>query len=473
MSKVDIFDPSLEDDEFDLEEGHLSLTEEILDPEQNPSFKVEFITGIAGTGKTFLLKKRIEDGEPGILAATTGIAAVNLGTVTINSLLKYYNTQSLIDKYVQGWLNKELLKIAKHYRWIAIDEVSMMDGIQLDIIYKALLKVNQQLPKSRPLGLIISGDFLQLPPIKASWAFEAECWPVFARHTLRLEKVWRQNNPQFLEALNYLRAGDGRRGVRALLKAGVKFSPSLDPNFVGTTIMAKNSAVSNFNEARLLKLKAPVILVNSYRWGKRPGEWEKLIPTVLRLKTTALVMILANDSPDFTYANGDLGHIEKYDEERKEFHIKLLRNGEIVIIGLLKRNNHSFDPPEQGKTEEDYEEYSDWITVVNDDGEQIRVPNKVASPWNEPYYDPEENKFVIGACKFFPIRLAYATTTHKSQSLTLDRVQIDIRQKFFESPGMVYVAMSRARTPEGLRIVGTMETVANRTQAASEVVRWL
>ena len=473
MPKVDIFNPSLEDDEFDLEEGHLSIDEEILDPEQNPTFKVEFITGIAGTGKTFLLKKRIEDGEPGILAATTGIAAVNLGTMTINSLLKYYNTQSLIDKYVLGWLNKELLKIAKNYRWIAIDEVSMMDGIQLDIIYKALLKVNQQLPKSRPLGLVISGDFLQLSPIKASWAFEAECWPVFARHTTRLEKVWRQKNPQFLEALSYLRAGDGRRGVRALQKAGVKFSPALDPNFDGTTIMAKNLAVSNFNDARLLKLTAPKILVKSYRWGKRPGEWERLIPTVLKLKTNALVMILANDSPDFTYANGDLGHIIKYDEEGKKFHIKLLRNGETVVIGFLKRDNYSLDPPEQGKTEEDYEHYSSWITIVNEEGEQTRIPNKVASPWNDPYYDPEENKFVIGACKFFPIRLAYASTCHKVQGLTLDKVQIDFRQRFFENPGMVYVAISRARTPEGLRVVGTMETVAGRTQAAPEVVEWL
>jgi ATP-dependent exoDNAse (exonuclease V) alpha subunit len=43
---------------------------------------------------------------------------------------------------------------------------------------------------------------------------------------------------------------------------------------------------------------------------------------------------------------------------------------------------------------------------------------------------------------------------HKSQGLSLDRVQIDATQAFFGFPGMAYVAISRARTPENLFIVG-------------------
>jgi hypothetical protein len=54
----------------------------------------------------------------------------------------------------------------------------------------------------------------------------------------------------------------------------------------------------------------------------------------------------------------------------------------------------------------------------------------------------------------------------------LDYVQLDIRDSFYRSPGMVYVALSRVRNPDGLRIVGNAGTLQSRINLDPRVRRW-
>jgi len=135
-------------------------------PEENlPSLpSAEFITGEAGTGKTWLVKERARRYPGHVLCATTGIAAVNLGegVTTINSLLKYFDTASLRDSWTQGNLERIVMGLARSgVRQIVLDEVSMLDGEQLTIITATIDSVNERLVAAgeATIGLTLTGDY--------------------------------------------------------------------------------------------------------------------------------------------------------------------------------------------------------------------------------------------------------------------------------------------------------------------------
>jgi ATP-dependent exoDNAse (exonuclease V) alpha subunit len=86
---------------------------------------------------------------------------------------------------------------------------------------------------------------------------------------------------------------------------------------------------------------------------------------------------------------------------------------------------------------------------------------------------PDKRRYVEGQVEMWPVRLAYASTIHKSQGLSLDRAQVDIRDHFFASPAMAYVALSRCRTLAGLRIVGQRERFVKNCNVDVRVRPWL
>jgi hypothetical protein len=86
----------------------------------------------------------------------------------------------------------------------------------------------------------------------------------------------------------------------------------------------------------------------------------------------------------------------------------------------------------------------------------------------------EDGKWEIaGWISYMPLRVAYASTIHKSQGLSLDRVQVNIRDAFFKTGGMLYVGLSRARTAEGLRLVGSAAAFVERCATDPRVKEYL
>ncbi len=431
-----------------------------------------YLTGTAGTGKTTIARQWTSDPRA-VLCATTGIAAVNLGeATTINALLSYFDTKSLEDQYIGGFLSMKLRKLYRAgVRRLVLDEVSMMDANQLTIITKAMKEasgegyvlgdddseISEDDDNADPLGMILVGDFCQLAPVKAPFAFTSPAWEYYEASTCRLETIHRQNDHDFKQALQAVRREDA---AAALQYFAPRLACETQSNFVGTTILAKNAAVGRFNDLRMSQLTTPMVRFPSRRAGKLRPEWgnkskpkhEWGIPETLQLKEGALVMLLANkrypaDPGEvelrFEYVNGDLGTF--LGDDRGQAVVELQRTGRTVHIDWVRRT--STIPLEPGRRKE-----------LKAGDQQHLVDGKHE---------------IVGEVVYMPLRLAYASTVHKSQGLTLDHVQINLRDHFFTTPGMLYVALSRCKTAEGLRVVGTPQTFADRVRVDPQVRAWL
>lgn len=419
---------------------------------------VFLLTGKAGSGKTTLIRKMIEeDQQYGILAATTGIAAVNLGAgiTTINSLLKFTTLENL--KYLhargKGILGALRALRAKDYRWLIIDEVSMMSKDLLDIIITSLDAANKS-PKTRPpLGLMLVGDFAQLPPINNPWVFESEHWKRFDNNILKLTESYRQSSPEFIDALNSIRVGNKLGGFK-LRDAGCSFASKIDIDYEGCMLFSTNEAANNFNSSKLSKLDTEEEQLTPSWWTtlvSDRGEYivpadNKEISKPVLVKEGSLVMILSNDTNNgFRYANGDMGYVMGFGSN--SVYVQLIRNMDTVEIFPVKRK-HLID-------KNNYMQLSDKVSTNGPDVED--------QDWGEVREDTvRDDMLVAGEIRYFPLRLAWACTIHKTQGLTLDKIQIDIQSSMFrKTSGMTYVALSRAREAEGVRIIGSPLQVYN------------
>lgn len=171
--------------------------------------KSVFFTGSAGTGKSVLLREIITSlrkkyaREPDRIAVTasTGLAACNVGGVTLHSFAGIG-----LGKEPAAELVKKIKKNQKaRHRWmrtkvLVVDEVSMVDGELFD----KLESIARQLRNNgRPFGgiqLVITGDFFQLPPVPdkgkvAQFAFDASTWGTAVEYTIGLHHVFRQKDP--------------------------------------------------------------------------------------------------------------------------------------------------------------------------------------------------------------------------------------------------------------------------------------
>lgn len=456
------------------------------------------ISGTAGVGKTEVAKEIIKRHPGTVLAATTGIASVNLGEgTTINALLKYFDTESLRDAHVHGALAAQVRRLQRAgVRRILIDEKSMMQGEQLTLITRAVREVNEggaydledvgaaddeapedsQKKKRKelpPIGITLCGDFGQLPPVPdkdpktgknkpVEFAFDSPEWANYADNTTTLETIYRQDAKDFVAALHAVRKADVQAAVNFFTTP--RFERALNEEFDGTTIFAKNISVDRHNMLRLDKVNGKPMVAAARRVDKQRGDW-KQIPDTLRLKEGALVMILANkrDYEDefdsrgtMRYANGDLGILLGANEDG-DWIVALHRlKGSTVRVEPVLRENTI--PLEVGRKKEIREAFAagrgpDPALVITEEGTGRHE--------------------IVGTISYMPLRAAYGCTVHKTQGLTLDNVQVNIRDWMFKVPGMLFVALSRARTAEGLRIVGDQQGFIQRCRIEPRVQPWL
>lgn len=369
------------------------------------------VLGPAGVGKSYIINEKLKaDPQYGLRCATTGIAAVNMSNVvggttatTINSALRYFDTKELLMKVASKSIQHELARLAKFYKNIIIDEVSMMEAAQLDLIYRAVEEFNKNNPNSR-LGIYLTGDSGQLPAVGGRPFFDALCWSNF--EVTYLTEVKRQQDKEFIEALQLIRKGKAADAVD-WFDANIGFHRKVDQTFCGSTFYSKNNEVDAFNREMLFKLPGEGKRYTATILGKPHPTWKE-IPAYVDLKRGALVQILVNQL-NHGFANGDMGFVEQlYDNS---IDIRLIRNGRYINLPSTTLKN-----------------------------------------------EPPGSRTSIGTIRALRVRLAWAITIHRCQSMTMDAAQIKLGGSFLPRlSGGCYTALSRVRTKEGLRLVGTKD----------------
>ncbi len=397
-----------------------------------------FLTGKAGTGKTTFLKHIVESAVKNtVVAAPTGVAAINAGGVTLHSLFQLpfgpfipgtkagFTEQGIVDKHSLI----EKIKFIQHKRellqeleLLIIDEVSMLRADTLDAIDTILryVRKNPRLPFGG-LQVLFIGDLHQLPPVvqQEEWTYLQEYYSgpfFFQSQVLRnnpplcieLKKIYRQKEEDFINLLNNVRNNTMTAADWQKLESRTNTNYHIPDDCI--TLTTHNRKADALNAAGLAKLNSK----SFYFKGTISKEFnENALPTEmeLELKEGAHIMFIKNDVGESRrYFNGKRAIITKINEK------------EIFVKGV--------DDESEFKLEK--ETWRNIRYVLNKEDNAI-----------------EEEE--LGSFSQYPIRLAWGITIHKSQGLTFDKVVIDAAQSF--SPGQVYVALSRCTTLDGITLL--------------------
>lgn len=372
-----------------------------------------FLTGEAGTGKSFLTSAFIEalnkQERSFIITAPTGVAAINIGGTTLHKMFGL-KTELYCNKEP-----KSVSEVVKSADVIIIDEISMCRIDIFEYVIKEI-KLSEKLTKTKKQVVLI-GDFFQLPPVVRSeegkilkevypnsrkfFAFESSAWKEMNFQTIWLKDIIRQHDKDFIKELNKVRYGD----LSGLNYFNKKYSSIKLPG--GIILVGTNNVAKKINDEELLKIKTnEKTFVAEYVGDFKDSDC--LADKELKLKVGARVMILVNDVKQ-RYQNGSFGTIVDF---RNDGTIGVrLDDGNIVHIGRNSwtKNQYVLETLENGST--------------------------------------KINSEVIGECKQFPLKLAYAITMHKSQGQTFDKVNLYPRS--FDV-GQLYVALSRVRESNNL-----------------------
>jgi hypothetical protein len=371
-----------------------------------------FLTGEPGAGKTYVLNQYIDwlehMGISVAVTASTGIAATHIGGMTIHSWsgigARDEITPRDIDFIVQ---NEKLVKRVRKAKVLVIDEISMLDGRMLDGIEAILRTIRQSGEPFGGLQVILVGDFFQLPPIAgrgemSRFAFESSAWERAKFLIAYLTEQHRQEDELLLGLLSSIRKNDVDESHYTLLgeQTDIGFT-DIEP----TRLFTHNSDVDALNLDRLNLLDTEKATFTMEARGNKQLLVSLmkscLSPEVLNLKREAMVMCTKNNF-EAGYVNGTLGRVVDFDSE-------------------------------------------DGFPIIQTSDE--RTIKMAPASWTV----AEDGK-VLAEITQVPLRLAWAITVHKSQGMSLDAAEIDLRNAFTYGQG--YVALSRVRTLTGMKILG-------------------
>lgn len=375
-----------------------------------------FLTGPAGSGKTFLLNQYINYLKQQDIAvavtASTGIAATHLNGRTIHSWCGMGISERLSKQEIKSLQHKEdLTAKIRRTKVLVIDEISMLNASRLDLANLICQGIRQDLRPFGGMQVVLCGDFFQLPPVvkyhekeDGRFVVESDTWKDLDIKICYLEEQYRQKDKKFLKVLNDIRGGRANEKTFKILNQRMN-QPVKSGKLRATKLHTHNHDVDAYNAFELGKIKGESAFYQMQSSGSaqlvKYLKKNCLAPESLEIKTGAIVMFLRNNF-NKKYVNGTMGRVIGFDEN-DGYPVVETGNGHKIIAY-----------PESWSIEEG--------------GEELAHVSQV------------------------PLRLAWAITVHKSQGMSLDFAEIDLSRTF--EFGMGYVALSRVRSLQGIKLVG-------------------
>ncbi|MCA9358435.1 AAA family ATPase, partial [Candidatus Kaiserbacteria bacterium] len=369
-----------------------------------------FLTGEPGAGKTYVINQYIAWLEAAGLSvavtASTGIAATHIGGMTIHSWSGFGVKNELTPYDLDQIAGRErVVKRIKKAHVLVIDEISMLDGRGLDMVDQIARTVRQSSEPFGGLQVVCIGDFFQLPPVTRQgdimvYAFESKAWLNMKPLICYLTEQHRQEDEMLLGLLGSIRRNEIEEEHYTLLQEQTEIAYE---NIEPTRLYTHNADVDSVNAGELVKLPG-----GAKRYTMKGTGNKQLVealaknclsPEQLILKEDAMVMCTKNNF-EAGYVNGTLARVIRFDEG--------------------------------------------FPVIETPDGREILI--KPAS------WEMMEDQKVLAAIEQLPLRLAWAITVHKSQGMSLDAAEIDLSRAFVYGQG--YVALSRVRSLDGLKVLG-------------------
>lgn len=401
--------------------------------------KSVFMTGSAGTGKSYLLGfvirtlRRWLGKESVYVTASTGLAACALGGTTLHS----FSGIGLGTDSREQLAGKVLGKKESRQRWrnvqaLIIDEISMIDGDLFDKLDYVARIVRHDERCFGGIQLIVTGDFFQLPPVgppnpRKYFAFEADCWDRCFDLQIELKHVFRQSDGRFVSMLNEIRKGVHTPQTIENLRTCCRVLADDNLGIAPTRLYPLKVDVKeeNTNEMKALARESVCFIAHDtvsnphHRYVLDHMRAEK----ELHLCVGAQVMLIKNLDTSAGLVNGSRG----------------------VVVGFSSNFNFPDKDNYIGKVAGLISPTYKWPVV------------RFACDGRTRTIGAEQEKVEDGGVEVarriqVPLILAWALSVHKCQGMTLDRVETDLSKAF--DYGMVYVALSRVKGLEGLRLTG-------------------
>ncbi|MBP6858268.1 MAG: AAA family ATPase [Candidatus Pacebacteria bacterium] len=447
--------------------------------------KNAFITGPAGSGKTYVVNAYIkylkEHGVPIGITASTGIAATHMGGVTIHSWSGIGIKDSLGIHDLQEISERaQVRRKIEEAKVLIIDEVSMLHHFRLDLVDQVLRHIKKIDTPFGGIQIVLCGDFFQLPPVSrlgepaAHFIYKSDSWKQGNFAICYLSENYRQGTDAAVTILNEIRSGEvsedsyellksrfvvaknqigarGNNGTKPSSERNRESEPSSQYRWVAdydtddgdarkegvasssvmraTPIVGEESLVSEANgfaePTRLYTHNVDVDTINEREIGKISGTecvYEMITKGKKPLVETLKKSCLAPEKLRLKKGARVMCVKNNFDEGYV--------NG---TLGVIVSCGWGIDPVIRTAATPDYP-----------DGREVAI--KLAD------WTIEDDGRIIAQISQYPLRLAWAITVHKSQGMSLDAVEVDLSKSF--EPGMGYVALSRVRTLAGLSILG-------------------